>query len=62
MREVVWGIMDVRSFRIASNRSAVDVGHLRKGLRPFDVQKPRFVGGLRRGTKSVPLKKPQMRS
>ena len=39
------GITDgLRSFIRADNRSAVDVGHLRRGIRPFHVQKPNFSG------------------
>ena len=37
------GIMEgLRSFIEADNHSAVDVGHLRRGIRPFYVQKPKF--------------------
>ena len=37
------GIMDgLRSFIEADNHSAVDVGHLRKGIKIFNVQKPNF--------------------
>ena len=37
------GIMDgLRSFVEKDNHSAVDVGHLRRGVRPFHVQKPNF--------------------
>ena len=37
------GIVDgLRSFIEIDNHSAVDVGHLRRGLRPFHVQKPKF--------------------
>ena len=37
------GIMDgLRSFFVMDNHCALDVGHLRKGLRPFQVQKPKF--------------------
>ena len=37
------GIMDgLRSFFEMDNHCALDVGHLRKGLRPFKVQKPKF--------------------
>ena len=32
----------LRSFVEGDNHSAVDVGHLRKGTRPFYVQKPNF--------------------
>ena len=39
------GIMDgLRSFFVMDNHSALDVGHLRKGLRPFQAQKPKFSG------------------
>ena len=35
------GIMEgLRSFIEADNHSAVEMGHLRRGLRPFHVQKP----------------------
>ena len=37
------GIMEgLRSFIKEDNHCAVDVGHLRKGKRPFKVQKPNF--------------------
>ena len=32
----------LRSFFEMDNHSALDVGHLRKGQRPFKVQKPKF--------------------
>ena len=51
------GIMKkLRSFMKEKNHCAVDVGHLRKGMRPFKVQKPNF----RRITQRPPSLKEQM--
>ena len=56
------GIMEgLRSFIKEDNRRAVDVSHLLKGIRPFEVQKPNFredypEAAIREGTDELTLR------
>ena len=62
------GIMDgLRSFIEIDTHSAVDVGHLRRGIRPFCIQKPNFSedypeAGIREGADELTLRAEEVKT